>query len=353
MSASFEHAIGETLDYLIELEAQQTAPAEVATQLASLRARHPTFAIDVTWQTEEHELRRSYDAFMRNGKSGTVALSWCPDRGVPFALRGMQRASQRELVRVNGVPLEVDEAAEALEFLWGSVRLLDRILDTCIVKAAVRAEPIDVEVGELEQAVEQFRVARGLFSAAATEAWLAQRGLTQEMLEGIVSDDLMLRKLRHRVTAVEVERRLRESPAYFDRIDLFHFEVGDEEVTTRLADEVRHGGVPFFAAAERVLTERAATAKGGCACGSGVQLSHYMRSQLFFPGGSPSAGDVGSVIVFREDDKPFSVARVMSISPATPESVDRDEIENMVFEEWLAERRRGARIQWNFGSAGT
>lgn len=342
-------ALTDTAELLAALDAEQAAPDRALAQLASLRARHPALAIDLAWQTEEHDLRRSYDALVRDGERGTLAMTWCADHGAPLALRGMQRASQRELVSVDGVKLEIDEAMEALEFMWGSVRVLDRVIDTCIVKGEAEREPIELSDGELQAGVEAFRAARGLWSLDATNAWLAARGLTQEMLERIVGDELMLRALRRRVTAGALDRALRERPADFDRIDVFHFEVGDEDVTTRLAGLIRNGTVPFFEAAEHVLAQRAASGKGGCACGSGIQLSHYMRCQLAFPAGAPAPADAGSILVMRDRDKPYSVARLMKVTPATPETIDRAELEEHLFEQWLAERRARAKIAWNFG----
>lgn len=353
MTTQLHQALHDTVELLVSLEADQATPEQALSHLGSLRARHPALGIDVAWQIAEHDQRRSFDALVRDGDRGTLTLSWCPERGVPFVMRGMQRAGQRELVRVDGTVLEIDEAMEALEFMWGSVRVLDRTIDTCLLKAAVTREPIELSDEELQRGVEAFRAARGLFTVEATERWLAERGLTEEMLERIVGDDLMLHAFRRRVTAGEIERLLREQPEQLDRVELFHFEVGDEAVTTRLAEDIRAGSVGFFEAAERVLAERAKSGKGGCACGSGIQLSHYLRCKLAFPHGSPGPGDTGQIVVMREGAKPFSIARVMRVTPATPESLDRDEAEELLFDRWLAEQRRGARVTWNFGGSAT
>jgi putative peptide maturation system protein len=125
---------------------------------------------------------------------------------VPFPLRGVQRMSEWDLVQVDGVPLLVSEAVEALELLWNEVRLLERIIDTCIIKGEIDRDPIDIDDDELQAGVDRFRALRGLGSVDATEQWLRSRGLTLGTLEAIVSSELRVRKLRQRVAGAEAER---------------------------------------------------------------------------------------------------------------------------------------------------
>ena len=70
-----------------------------------------------------------YDALLHRDGEGTVSLSYCPERTLPWPLRGVQRWSEMNLVRVNATDPEVDQAVALLDFIWDDAPMLKRLVD--------------------------------------------------------------------------------------------------------------------------------------------------------------------------------------------------------------------------------
>jgi putative peptide maturation system protein len=317
--------------------AERLEPDAAVARLQTLRAAHPDEDLELLWQREPYDGRVHYDALIRDDARGTIQLSWCAPQAVPFLLRGVQRYDEWDVVRVNGVMLSVSETVEALEFLWQEVRLLDRIVDACIVKGELEREPVPIDDETLQLALDQFRVTRGLHSAAATERWLAERGLTHEALEGIVADEVRLMLLRRRVTAPALAQRFLQEPRAFDRVTFTHFQVGTQAEAMRLMDEISRGRELAIVAEEWLA------ANGGGA----LQVVTTFRHCLV---GAPQQLQPGQLVTCRLDERAWSVARIRALTPANvDEATCREEVERVLFDEWLAERRRSAQIDWNWG----
>jgi putative peptide maturation system protein len=195
---------------LADLARDAVRPADALARVAALRAAHPGVEIELVWEETPADGSLHYDLLLRGGPeaAGTLSLSWCPDGALPFALRGAHRWSDRDLLRVDGVPFTVPEAMIALELLWREARLIDRVIDSAIVKRTLLREPIDLDEEAQQAAVDAFRAARGLTTASATSAWLRDRGFAVEQLLELACDEAILAALRARVARPALEGRL-------------------------------------------------------------------------------------------------------------------------------------------------
>jgi hypothetical protein len=86
-----------------------------------------------------------------------VSLSYCPERAVPWPLRGVQRQSEGDLVRVNTNVLRVDTAMACLDFIWDEAPIIERLVNLCVIQEELDREPIDLSNAELQQAMDHFR----------------------------------------------------------------------------------------------------------------------------------------------------------------------------------------------------
>jgi len=332
-------ALPDLLTFARALARDRATPDEALQRLAPLRAQHGSLAIDLVWDDGPPDSAVHYDLLLRQqGDDGTVSLSFSPDDALPFPLRGAQRVSDRDLVRVDGMTLHVADAVVVLEMLWREVRLLERIVDTAIIRRTLQRDPIDLDAADAQAAVDAFRTAQGLLTAAATETWLRDRGLAPDQLAEIACDALLFRKLRHRTVGAAVDERFRASAASFDRVDLVWFEASSETAARELARAIAGGDRDFFAAADETLAQRG---RGAISYGS------ELRDQL-------TATDPlvpGATVALRVGARPFGVARVRAIHPAVLDEATRDALETALFDEWLATERRRARVEWNWGPA--
>ncbi|MET7426368.1 TIGR04500 family putative peptide maturation system protein [Dactylosporangium sp. NPDC005555] len=290
--------------------------------VGALRARHPGSGLRLLWQREAYDGSVHYDLLLREPDAGgTVSLSWCPDDDLPWPLRGVQRGGEMLLVRVDGVALEVADAVAYLDVLWRSQPLRDRLVDACVVRAAIDGDELDDE--DLQVAADAFRRARDLLTPEATRAWMERERLSDEQFEDLVTHQALVARLRARVTA-GAGPGSGSGAARHDRLRIVRVERPSAAEAERLA------------AAPDLLAAAAADFAAGT--GPAPTLETVTRAEL------PDAGEVGSVVGPIATADRFLVAAVLAVEPATADSVSR-----ALFAEWLAERRAAARVEWNWG----
>jgi len=101
MNQPFRQALPELLDYLFALQQESVLPREARGRLQKLRAVHPDLQIDLLAEEVAFDRSVHYDALLRRAGEGTVSMSYCPERAIPWPLRGVHRWSEGDLVRVN------------------------------------------------------------------------------------------------------------------------------------------------------------------------------------------------------------------------------------------------------------
>jgi putative peptide maturation system protein len=347
MNESLRLAVSEVVDYLLALQHEGVRPPEARARLQLVRGRHPDLGIDLLAEEEAFDQSVHYDALLRRAGEGTVSLSYCPERAVPWPLRGVHRWNDRELVRVNANILPVDTAMACLDFIWDEAPIIERLVNLCVIQEELEREPIELSDAELQDAMNKFRAAKKLFKAEDTLRWLERHGMSHEKLERYVSESAMVPKLRERIAAGRVEQYFREHTRDFDTARIARLEVMDESDARELAEQIRAGEQDFFAAAERHYFD---------AIGGGKTPSSAMfvvierrdadasfREPLF----AAAPGElVGPVLI----DTGHALLRVHSTVPARLDERTRAAIKEILFEDWLAERRQAARIEWCWGN---
>jgi putative peptide maturation system protein len=304
--------------------------------------------MELVWEEQAYDSSVHYDVILRPRGGATVSLSFFPDRALPWPLRGVHRWSDRDLVSVNGKVLTVPQAMACLDFIWRDTSIVDGLIDVCLIRDEVAREPIEVTDEELQHGMDAFRRTRQLFGARDTEAWMQRRGLTQAQLEDLVVDELTVVKLRERVTTSRVESYFEVYRAAFDAAHVAGIEYDDEESARRVSRRLLAGEVEFFHAAQaRFLELEFAAEQTGRVLFQTIRrgtATDDPRAAVF----AAAPGDfVGPVPV----TDGYVVYRVLTIVPARLDEETREVIREVLFKEWLAEKRRVATIEWNWGTA--
>jgi putative peptide maturation system protein len=348
MSDSFREALSDVLDYLLALQHDRVRPGEAQARLQPLRGRHPSLAINLLAEEQAFDQSIHYDALLRRAGEGTVSLSYCPERAIPWPLRGVQRQSEGDLVRVNTNVLRVDTAMACLDFIWDEAAIVDRLVNLCLIQEELDREPIDLTDAELQEAMNRFRSAKKLFKAEDTLLWLERHGMTHEKLERYVADSAIVPKLRDRIAAGRVEEYFRQHPGDFDTARVARIELANESQARDLAGQIRSGAENFFAAAERLSFEaagRGAPSKASLfAMIERRQAEPALRDQLF-------AAAPGQLIGPVPIETGYTLMRVVGIIPGQLDDRTRTVIKEILFKDWLAEKRQAARIEWCWGNA--
>jgi putative peptide maturation system protein len=349
MNHLLQQAVLDALDYLISLQHEGIRPRDARAKLQPLRRRYPGIEIDLLLEEEVFDSTVHYDALLRRAGEGTVSLSYCPERATPWPLRGVHRWSECDLVRVNENVLQVNAAIACLDFIWDEDPTIERLVNLCIIREELDRRPIDLTSAELQNAMDRFRAAKKLFKVEDTLRWLERHGMTHERLERYVAESAIVPKLRDRIAEGRVEDYFCQHPGDFDVARIARLGPVGEDQAHRLARQIRSGKENFFAVAERLFLEstEANSRRGALFVDIERRQGESGLCELIFnaaPGEliGPVAVENGCVLV-----------RVLEIIPAQLDGRTRAAIADILFENWLAELREAADIEWFWGNVGT
>lgn len=348
MSTPARQVVGEALEYLQALQREGLRPDDGQARLVSFKQRHPGMAMDLLHEEESYDGSVHYDLLLHLPEGGTVSLSYCPDRALPWPLRGVLRWSDRDFLRVNERVLQVDEVIAFLDFIWEQSPILDRLVNACLIHQALARDPIELSDDELQDTLDAFRRRHRLYKAADMHRWLEQRGVTHERLERLLAHEVRCAKLRDRVAADRVESYFADHPGDFDTAGIARLDFAQATDAEQLATQVRAGGQSFHEAAEQRFL--ATGRPGESARPFFVVMQRRQAPASLAPVFAARPGEVVGPLPVEGG---YSLVRVLSVTTGRLDKATRIAITTILFEEWLQERRQAARIEWFWGKATT
>ncbi|MEV7007239.1 TIGR04500 family putative peptide maturation system protein [Streptosporangium sp. NPDC051022] len=306
--------------------------------LDRFRADHPGVRVRLVSQREEYDGSLHHALLLKEDHGATISLSWCPDLELPWPLRGVHRAGEHLLLRVNGVETPVARAVAYLDFIWDESRLADRLVTDSLVREALEEAPEPLTDAELQEAMNAFRRARGLLTGQETRAWMERNRISHRELEELVTAEASVARLRSRTAAGRVEE--------------WFAEYGRELDVARVAQVVLVPGVAldadepagFLGAVERAFAGGAAVPGEVFATLRRGDLSREVADLVF--GAEP-----GTVVGPVETERGHLMVKVLTVEPAVFDGTVRDLIERRIFAEWVERRRNTAKIEWFWGTA--
>ncbi len=204
------------------------------------------------------------------------------------------------------------------------LRLQAAVREVLLIEKA-RALGLGVAGTELQHAADLFRRRRNLSSAADTHAWLHEGRMTLDDLETVLTDSLLLQKLKDHVGREGVPSRFQQRPADYDRIKIRLIQVAEEDLARELHTQIVDEGASFEAFARSHSTH--ASRQAGGLVGPLFRLQY---PALFQPA------------LAQAEPEPFSDASgsyLLAVQERIPATLDRDTatfIAQEVYEEWLA-----------------
>ena len=338
-------ALADTLAYLGGLARDHVQPQEALARLAALRTTHPGLRVDLVWDTSRYAENLHYDALLRAPGADTVSLSVCPVGDTPWPLRGARLASDHDLLRVNGETLKVRDAMACLDFLWNEARILQALVDLCLVEEAVKELDIEPTAEHTQRALDAFRAARGLLAASDMHAWMHDNAVTHEGLTHMMHARAQEYALRERVAGERVDAW---HAAHRGALDVAHL------VRLRVRSRTRAEAIVAQLATRdfHAVMEEAFAARQLVALPYGPLQSIRRRDMRAPDAAAVFAAAGGDVVGPIESDAGFDFLRVIRIEPA---DLLRDDTRHgaidAIFDEWLGERRRAASVEWFWGPA--
>lgn len=348
MKTALQHVLVETLDYLMTLSQKDTQPEEAKARFRHLQKQYPDTKLELLWEREEYDRSLHYDVLLRLHEQGTVSLSFCPDRVLPWPLRGVHRWTEGDLVRVNNTVLQVGQAIACLDFMWDEAPIVNHLIDMCLIQEELEQRPIEVSNADLQLALDSFRQKRKLYTAKDTYRWLEQHGLTHEQLEQLLIDQLLVTKLCERVTANHVDNYFGAHQADFDTAYLARLQFSNKESAYQIYEQLCIGKVDFHEAAKYCLRSTNPLEQRLKPFFEIVQR-RQMYPELRLPVFATAEPD--TILQPLLVQKSYTIVQVLSLSPARLNEPTREIIKKLLFEEWLTQRRRTAKIEWYWGNA--
>lgn len=346
MQRSIEEAAIATLDYLMLLIREGTRPEAAKFALQPLQQRYPDMRLQLVWEEEVFDQCMHYDALLSVPGSGIISMSYCEDRAKPWPLRGVQRWSDKNLLRVNDTVMQVDQAIACMDFIWEEARVMDRLVNACLIQEEIEKNPITIAKQELQAAMDTFREKRNLHKAEDTYRWMERRGISHRALEGLVRNEAILRKLRERLVGDGVEPYFAEHSADFDAVRVARLVVPDDATARTLWERIRSGEAAFFEEAKRQFLACKQSRPPGdlFATFQRRETSAELREVLF-------QSRPGTVLEPQHERNGYAIICVPSVTPAVLDDATAESIKNLLFEEWLEKRHQTAAIEWFWGSA--
>ena len=342
MNATQSPLVLETLDCLMAIAASDLAPADASQRLRGVREAFPDIKLDLLWDQGDAGPTWHYDALLRLPKGGTISLSYCPDRATPWPMRGARRFGEADLLRVNDIALTVGEAIGQIDSALEDRVISARLIDSCLILEELVRDPVEVSNSELQRAMDAFRRTHRLYTVDACQRWMARRGLSHAQFERLVADQAAVAVLRRRVTADRVPAFFDAHREAFDTARLAQIQYEDRESAERVCTDLVSCAVGFFNAAQARFAAGPNASDATCSMFRAVQrgLEPSALAEAVF------AAESGTVLGPIESDAGFLVVRIMSIIPAQLDDGTREQIQRLLFDHWLDERRQQAQVEW-------
>ncbi len=348
MNETLTSTLASSLEFLQGLARDGVRPEQARQRLHLLQGNSPSISVDLIWEEEAYDQSMHYDVLMHLAQAGTVSLSFCPDRAVPWPLRGVHRWDESVLLRVNRTVMRIDQAIGCLDFIWNEDRIMNRLINVCIIQEELEKNPLELSDAELQHAMDAFRRAHRLCKAEDTLRWMEGRGMTQNKFERLVADQAIVAKLRDKITAGQVDSYFEQHRADFDSACIARIDCLDRESAEQALSQIRSGEADFYEVAQHQAMAAAAR--------SGEVSSHFFSVVYRAPDGAEwksalfSAGREQVIGPVRDGDT-YALVRVLVFAPACLDEPTRRTIQTMLFAEWLEEHRKTATIEWFWGTA--
>jgi putative peptide maturation system protein len=332
--------LADVIDCLDRVTRQQVQPLQACAHLNGVRKRHPEASIELVWEDQTFDGALHYDALIRDGERRAISVSVCPDDALPWPLRGLQRWRDSDLLRVNGVVLQVADALFQLDMLWDKTSLMQRLVDSCLVEAELQHRAVEVTAAEVQTAFDDMRRRRGLLSAAELKAWMLDSGSSLHALENLATNRARVAKLRDLIAGDRVDGFFDAHRGEFETIALALLTTPSKRIAADVASAIAAPQCDFFQAAQsafvkdrsrRTQLSLVSDPRQSIAAELGVDLTNAFPGQMVGP--LTSANGWALIHVLSTED--------VELSPAV-----RTAVKDRIFSEWLHEQRRAARIEW-------
>lgn len=337
MKTSFQQALSDAVGLLRDLPRKRSEVENAHACFRRFGTSHRGLRCDLLVDQRPGSDEADYDILLGAPEGGTVAVTWRPDEGVPWTVQYSDHWAANYVLTVNGLHTSIQSALIYLSTtLNRKPHLMEDLVNRSLIQEALDASLPAASSKEIQKAVDDFRISQGLYSAAATRQWLEEMRLTMEALRELVMYNVRRRKLRRRVTAAMARPYFEAHRNGFDVLMIFRAQTTSKAVAVSLAKVARTSGL-WKALQKFRRDSRPPTPNGQLASGYSRDLP---------PEFSSASPDM--IIGPERSSEGYWVGQLLQRKAAGFDGSTRARIEDLVFEDWLAERRKHASIRWHW-----
>jgi putative peptide maturation system protein len=335
MSTSFEHALMDAVSLLRELPHHKNSIENARARFKRFSTSHRDVRCDLLVDQQPGSREADYDVLMGAPDGGTVALSWRPDNGIPGGVQYADHWAANYVLTVNERHTSIQSALIYLNTVLKPRRnLMEDLINRLLIERAIDEAPPPVSRQETERAIDDFRRSQGLYTAAATRQWLDEMCLTMEALGRLVANNVRTRKFKRRVTADKVRPFYEAHRKDFDVLTILRVQVSSKARTLSLAKAAARVGLWKF------LQKRA-----GQLPTPNAQIATMYARELPPEFGSAS---LNTIVRPQGADLKHWMGQLLRRRAARFDQSTRASIEELLFQDWLADRRSQATIRWHW-----
>lgn len=343
MPTPLDAALTDALALLIDLQSSDERPELALERFALLAGARPELRSRLVWEELPGAGIVQYDALLTQPGIGTASISFCPEKTIPWPLRGAAHVREKDLVRVDGESVTIEQAVALLDFIWREVDLTRKLVDIALIQIAERELRLVPEPGDLQREMDALRRANGLFTVASFNQWLDANGMTHETLERHLAGEAATSLLKRHVTENRIEQYFEERRAEFDQVRMVRLRFDDEGEANAAAALIRESPESFYEIVEKRFLTGKLTSRNLYLTMRRNAMTDLQADAIF----SARVGDVVGPLVSGDG---FDVIRVLRIESAELNEATRGLVADKLFAEWLDERRDAAKIDWMWGS---
>ncbi len=141
--------------------------------------------------------------------------------------------------------------------------LTQGILRRKIIEEQVRIAKIEPDISELQQAADRFRLVNQLESAEATNQWLAERSLSVDDFEYIITQNLRSNKLAEHLFGNQVEKFFHQNLLDYSGAIIYEIILEDRDLAMEIFYSLQEGDLSFADVAHQYIPDPELRRRGG------------------------------------------------------------------------------------------
>jgi parvulin-like peptidyl-prolyl isomerase len=215
---------------------------------------------------------------------------------------------------------------------------MDDYLTDVLITAYAEEQGITASQEDIQAAVVDWRVAKEQYQASDTQRWLDERSLSVADLAEYARMTVIRERVRRHVASGQIERQFAEQRSQFEAVALSQIVVNDRGLARELKFRAQEGADFFRLARQYSVDEASRMAGGYIGRLERRQLPRLLAAQAFGSAPGTIAGPI-------EIDKRYYVMLIEDVYPAELNADIRARLEQSLFEEWLASRRKSVQAR--------